>query len=298
MKKHPILVVDDEPFNLEIIEEFLSDEPYALTMASDGAEAWDILQLDPDRFSAILLDRMMPNMDGMALLAKLKSEKTHRHIPIILQTAKASSKDIMEGINAGAHYYLTKPFDEANLKSMLRSALYDHALHVDLTNKIDLCSLALQKLSHGEMYFTFRTLDDGKGVATLLANLCPDPPKVITGLTELMTNAIEHGTLGITYEEKTVLLATNSWAEEVEERQQLSENKDKQITARYMKNDTHIRINIQDSGPGFNWTTYLTLDPSRAFDTHGRGIAMANLMSFDQLIYHGCGNEVEAIIEL
>ena len=298
MKKHPVLVVDDEPFNLEIIEEFLCGEPYILTMAEDGVEAWDILQFEPDKFSAILLDRMMPNMGGMELLAKLKAEKIYRHIPIILQTAKASSKDIMEGIKAGAHYYLTKPFDEDSLKSMLRSALYDYELHVDLSSKVDLCSLALQKLSRGEMHFTFRTLEDGKGIATLLSNLCPEPSQVVTGLNELVTNAVEHGCLGITYEEKTVLLAANGWAEEIEKRQQLSENQDKEVSIGYVKNDTHIKISIQDPGQGFDWTTYLTLDPSRAFDTHGRGIAMANLMSFDQITYHGCGNEVEAMIEL
>jgi len=298
MKKHPILVVDDEPFNLEIIEEFLSEEPYELTMANDGVEAWDILQFEPNKFSAILLDRMMPRMGGMELLAKLKSEKEHRHIPIILQTAKASNKDIIEGINAGAHYYLTKPFDEDSIKSMLRSALYDHELHTNLTNKIDLCSLALTKLSHGEMYFVFRTLAEGKAISSLLANLCPEPSQAVTGLTELVTNAVEHGSLGITYTEKTKLLAANCWAEEVEKRQQLSENADKEITIRYTKNAEHISLTIQDPGPGFNWEDYMTLDPSRAFDTHGRGIAMANLMSFNQLHYHGNGNTVEAIIQL
>ncbi|MEQ1626652.1 MAG: response regulator, partial [Nitrospira sp.] len=64
-----ILAVDDDPVNLEIIQESLADLDYRIVTAADGEQAWALLQEDPDRFDAVLLDRMMPKMNGMALLA-------------------------------------------------------------------------------------------------------------------------------------------------------------------------------------------------------------------------------------
>ena len=59
-----------------------------------------------------------------------------------------------------------------------------------------------------------------------------------------------------------------------------------------------IHYRIRDEGKGFDWNPFLEMSPTRAFDTHGRGIAMSNLLSFDQLKFHGCGNEVVGSIKL
>lgn len=72
MNNPRILAVDDEPFNLEIIEEYLEVDGYEIHTAEDGLEAWSILEQGANRYDAILLDRMMPQMDGMAVLARIK----------------------------------------------------------------------------------------------------------------------------------------------------------------------------------------------------------------------------------
>ena len=77
-----VLVVDDEPFNLEIIQEYLDDEGYMLFTAEDGDDAWQKLEAEPDKFDVILLDRMMPRLDGMEVLAKMKAHRKLKSIPV------------------------------------------------------------------------------------------------------------------------------------------------------------------------------------------------------------------------
>ena len=97
-----LLVVDDEEFNRDILNELLCGAGYAVTLAADGEEAWTILDSKPQAFSAILLDRMMPRLDGMGLLTRMKDSKRFADIPVIFQTAIDSPADIAEGIKTGA----------------------------------------------------------------------------------------------------------------------------------------------------------------------------------------------------
>ncbi|MEJ2214186.1 MAG: response regulator, partial [Gammaproteobacteria bacterium] len=102
--KATVLIVDDEPFNIEIIKEYLENESYDLRSAEDGLDAWNQLQANPEDFDLVLLDRMMPNMDGMETLARIKEHPVLLELPVILQTALASKQDIADGMKAGAYY--------------------------------------------------------------------------------------------------------------------------------------------------------------------------------------------------
>ncbi|MBI5968701.1 MAG: response regulator [Deltaproteobacteria bacterium] len=123
-----ILIVDDNPMNVDILQTRLAAHGYETVTASDGEEALAIArEKQPD---LILLDIMMPKMDGMEVCRELKRDPTLPFMPIILVTAKSESKDIVAGLEAGGDEYLTKPVDQAALvarvKSMLRTkALYD-----------------------------------------------------------------------------------------------------------------------------------------------------------------------------
>ena len=107
-----ILVVDDDFINREIIMEFLDGENYHFVEAENGQQAWDALCQSPSLYDVVLLDRMMPIMDGLTLLSKVRSDSRFRYIPVILQTARAVKSDVQEGIDAGAFFYLSKPFDD------------------------------------------------------------------------------------------------------------------------------------------------------------------------------------------
>ncbi len=293
--KAEILVVDDERFNLEILLEHLEEAgDYISTPAEDGVQAWELLEKTPEKFSAVLLDRMMPRMGGMEVLEKIKNHEKMKMLPVIMQTAKASKQDVLKGLEGGAYYYLTKPFEKEALIAILRTAVSDYHTYIDIQAELREGAGTIGLISSGS--FSFKTLRDGKNLATLLANACPNPDKVVMGLNELFVNSVEHGNLGITYDDKSALNDDGAWEEEVERRQALPENASKLVKVTIEKNGSKVSFVIKDEGNGFDWNQYLEISPERAFDTHGRGIAMANGMSFSRLEYQGNGNEVIAVI--
>lgn len=295
METTNILIVDDEPYNIEILSEYLDDCDYQLSTAEDGATALELMEQEPDKFDVILLDRMMPGMDGLEVLKKMQMHSVLCHIPVILQTGMANKQDILDGLNAGAYYYLTKPFEGEMLLSVVKTAVRDRDAYKELQQTL----LSSQKML-GKMEsscFRYQLLDEAHAIATLLAGACPDPGKVVTGLSELLVNAIEHGNLGIGYEEKSALLTSGAWESEVNQRLQQPRYRDKYAEVSFLRTDQGIEITVVDQGLGFDWQEYMQFSPERVLDNHGRGIALANALSFSQLEYKGVGNEVTARIE-
>jgi sigma-B regulation protein RsbU (phosphoserine phosphatase) len=122
-----ILIVDDNPANVEILKMRLSANNYEIITASDG-EAGLAIAIDrqPD---LILLDIMMPKMDGFEVCRRLKADSSLPFMPIIMVTAKADSKDVVAGLEAGGDEYLTKPVDHAALVARVKSMLRIKSLH-------------------------------------------------------------------------------------------------------------------------------------------------------------------------
>lgn len=122
-----ILVVDDNEANRDILETRLQAQGYQVISARDGEEAIERARADlPD---LILLDIMMPKLDGFEVCKRLKSDDTLPLMPIILVTAKADIKDVVRGLEIGADEYLTKPVDHASLVARVRSILRIKSLH-------------------------------------------------------------------------------------------------------------------------------------------------------------------------
>jgi len=294
MKHWHLLAVDDEQVNLEIIREYLDDPRIVLDLAEDAAAAWQRLEAKP--YSVVILDRMMPGMNGIDLLRRLKADERFRAIPVIMQTAAAEPEQVREGIEAGAYYYLTKPYKPEALTAIVHAALADVEEQSAAARRAEDQAETLRLMDAAE--FHFATLDDANRLAGLLASLCPQPEAVAIGLTELMINAVEHGNLGISYAEKARLKREESWEAEVRRRQLLPELADRQARIGMQRAADKIVFRISDEGPGFDWRHYLDFDPARVFDPNGRGIAMARRMSFAQLEYRGSGNEVWATVAL
>ncbi len=291
-----VLIVDDEPFNLELLDNYLTRAGYKTVCASNGADALSILVKNLNRIDMILLDRMMPNMDGIELLHKIKGQHALKHIPVIMQTAAAGKDQMMEGIEAGAYYYLTKPFDEETLMSIV------HAAEKDLQQ----CMIAEEDLQKSitmlhtikDAHFEFRTVDEADHLANFLAQLFPDAQDALFGLKELMHNAVVSGNLGIDYDEKTVFIDDNTLDDEVERRLALPEYMDRIVKMRYQRTADEIHVHIIDDGEGFDWKKYMKMDANRVMNNHGRGIAIARITSFDSMEYLGKGNEVHCIVKL
>ena len=122
-----ILVVDDNATNRDIITTRLETHGYETLQAAVGEEA--LAAVKQHRPDLVLLDVMMPKVDGIEACRRLKGDATLPFLPIILVTAKVDSKDIVAGLDAGADEYLTKPVDQAALVARVRSVLRVKALH-------------------------------------------------------------------------------------------------------------------------------------------------------------------------
>lgn len=116
-----VLVVDDEPNNYDVIEAFLLREGYELSYASSGRAALD--QIDLFRPDVILLDVMMPGMDGLEVCRQLKADPQWKHIPVILVTALNAKEDLARGLEAGADDFIAKPVNGLELRARVRSML-------------------------------------------------------------------------------------------------------------------------------------------------------------------------------
>ncbi len=129
MKKSRVLVVDDEKLNVEILEGILS-EKYEVVTAYNGNEA--LLKVEKTSPDLILLDIMMPGMDGYEVCRMLKRNKKTLHIPIVMVTALTEKTDKIKAIEAGADDFLSKPVDvdelNARVKSLLRIKYYHDSL--------------------------------------------------------------------------------------------------------------------------------------------------------------------------
>ncbi len=119
--KSKILIVDDEPFNVDYLEQELEDLNYETIIAFNGEDALEkIVSESPD---LVLLDIMMPIMDGFSVLEKVKANAAIRDIPIIVISANNDLKSVVKGIKLGAEDYLPKPFEPALLKARIQSSL-------------------------------------------------------------------------------------------------------------------------------------------------------------------------------
>src|SRR5918999_1708510 len=122
-----ILIVDDEPFNLDLLEQELAEYDYVLERAGDGTEA--VEKTETFRPDVILLDFMMPKMNGLEVVKRLRGSEQHKSIPVILLTAKATQEDKVAGLDAGADDYVTKPFDSFELLARVRAMLRIKQMH-------------------------------------------------------------------------------------------------------------------------------------------------------------------------
>jgi len=125
-----ILAVDDQPENLELLGALLADEGFAVTFARDGVAALE--EVERSRPHAVLLDIMMPRLDGIEVCRRLKSRRPTCFLPVVLLTALSDAESKVRGYDAGADDFLNKPFHRAELLARLRSLLRIRSLRDEL----------------------------------------------------------------------------------------------------------------------------------------------------------------------
>ena len=166
MKDKPvILVVDDQPQNIELLEAYLVPQNYEVVTAASGEKALEKLSGNP--IDLILLDVMMPGMDGFEVTRRIRQDDQHRLLPIILVTALRETEDRVKGIEAGCDDFISKPFDKMELLARVRSLLkvkayndlmqnYRKELEVEVTLRTEELKQAFEKIKAASLDTIYR----------------------------------------------------------------------------------------------------------------------------------------------
>ena len=294
MEPKTILVVDDDRVMVAMLEAQLKARGFHVITAFGGDEAIKLAKLHGAGLDAIILDRVMPEVDGLAVVRILKLHPQLRYVPIIMQTGSDTPGQVREGIDAGVFYYLIKPVQDSVLQSVVAAALRER----------DQRRLLMQEQLREHKGFTlidtarfrYRTLEEAESLAIFLANTFPSPARTVIGLAELLINAVEHGNLAIGYDLKSALLENGTWRSEITRRVDLPQHADKHVEVLLQRKEDGVYVQITDQGEGFHWKSFLMIDPARTADNHGRGIAQSKAQSFDALRYNERGNQVLGVV--
>lgn len=296
MTPFQVLLIEDDDIIAGFIEHTLSKEDIQVTLMPSAESAWSHLKQGHPKVDAILLDRTLPGIDGLEFLYRLKRDPELERIPVIMETGCADQNSIQQSIDAGAYYYLTKPLQRELLVPVVIEAASQYRDYQTLLKTLDQTSQAMLLIEQAR--FRIRTLQEAHLLTNTLSRLFPDPERASSGLLELLINAVEHGNLEISYQEKTHLLMSRQWHREVERRLKDPRFKERMVCVDFARASDKISLTITDEGNGFDWEPFLEIQPDRVFHLHGRGIAMARRISFDKLEYHGSGNSVEVSVQL
>ncbi|MBX7059357.1 MAG: response regulator [Leptospirales bacterium] len=292
VEKNVILAVDDNRAICEAIREIFAGASWRVEAVYDTAQARSFLQRRSAEVALLVLDWEMPGESGFEFLKYAKAQKELRLLPVIMLTGRTSPADVESGIAAGALYYVTKPFDPRVLRVLMETALADFQLVREGKARpefpFDHCT---------EAGFEFRTLEEAAEVAVFLAALTPDPDSARLGLHELLVNAVEHGNLSISHVEKKELLRTGGLRAEIRRRLADPQYASRLASVRLRRIDGHASFTVRDQGAGFDFQEFLTFSADRAYEQHGRGIAIARDLCFDVLEYRAPGNELTAIMK-
>ncbi|WP_374244330.1 ATP-binding protein [Zoogloea sp.] len=229
----------------------------------------------PDELA--LTDRVIvdasPDDCSLELLAVLK----HAGVQVTLLVEAEDLLSVESGLYATVSGFLVKPFE--------RQAL---------TAALALPWGGVSAPAGG--YFPFRTLEDVTGLSQLVAGLCPEAEMVQIALSELMLNAVEHGNLGLGFVRKGELMSCGAWRNEVERLLDAPAYLERFAYLRVELRPREVRFLIRDQGNGFDPTPFLNLNPARSVEPHGRGIAIARMLAFPDLVFLEGGRCVEGVV--
>lgn len=297
--RRTVMAIDDDEINLMILTKCASEAGYSVMAFESARAGMSHLRAHPGEVDIVLLDKMMPEMSGIDMLRQIKEDKEMQHLPVILQTGDVGISQMREGLECGAYYYLTKPFHPEILTAVLNSAAHECDMREELMKQAQSGQPDLMPMLHAGIYH-IRSIAQARQLSAALSHQALYPEFAATGLMELMGNAIEHGNLGFTTEEKTELLAAGTWQKAVEDR--LKEPAFAEIFAEVTvrRTGSGIQLHILDKGKGFNWKSFVYSDPLATSMTPapvgaGRGISKAMIM-LEEVQYHGDGNEVSCIL--
>ena len=286
-----VLAADDDDMNLFILTKNLRASNFNPLEAVDGVEAWKHLIEKPDDIHFVLLDRMMPGMDGLEVTRKMREHPRLRFVPVIIQSGKVGADILNEAYVAGADHYLIKPFDDRVMLYMLNSVKNDVERFLNLEELLK----SPPRLESSPT--TLKLPSECNKIAASLAHDATDPMSVAIALSEIMLNAVEHGNLEIGSIQKNNLIQTGQWQNEIQNRLSQPELQSRNVTVHSEQAGTERVVVIKDDGKGFKHQNFTNFDVETLTKLSGRGINRA-LRGIKKLEFIGEGNKVCCTFDL
>jgi CheY-like chemotaxis protein/anti-sigma regulatory factor (Ser/Thr protein kinase) len=286
-----ILVAEDDEAVLQYVTRFVTIEGHRVIECFDGQQAWEkFVSFHPD---LVLTDLNMPGKNGLDLLAQIRHSGSL--CPVVIMTGHGTEEAAVQAIRLGANDYLNKPVRANEIRHVLRKCLGQVS---SLRSERE---LILSLVHHSIRLSLPNILQLVPSASNYLVTQCTglihadDMPGLRLGLHELLINAIEHGNLGISYEEKSLALqdGVDSLRALYEQRLQDPRIRARRVTVDFLFNGAVLQWIISDEGNGFDFQK--TRDPFDEVNIeaqHGRGIYLSRLQ-FDDFRYEGNGNTVK-----
>jgi YesN/AraC family two-component response regulator len=286
-----ILLVDDEPLTRDELGGLLQDEGYEVHTAADGDQGLKLFRHEhPD---LVITDVRMPRRDGLSLVCAIRREDPY--VPIAVITGHGTEAMVIEALRMGINDFIKKPVRVKDLTAALQRL---EAARRPLEQKHAEMPSAVKLVAHSWTYELQNDLEAIPFFVDTMLKHCAsgidrvDLLELSLCLRELILNSVEHGNLGLSYEEKTQALEAGTFDELLEERAQREDLRDRRVTVKVSRQDNRLMFDIIDQGEGFDWRALPDpTDPPNLLSIHGRGVLLARL-SVDSLRYNEKGNQV------
>lgn len=294
--KRTILALDDDEANLIILEKAAIRAGYFVKPFLSSEQALSYITANPKSINIAVIDKMMPRIGGIEFLNRIKQSNSLKHIPVIIQTGDVGTKQMQEGLEKGAYYYLTKPFTPETLMAILKSAENECILFEEVVSRYAIEQKKLIRMV-SESEFNIKTFAEARALAAFISQSGKLPSNIARGLMELFFNAIEHGNLEIGYHKKHDCLINNSYNQEVASRLSSDKYQNRLVKVRIQNGLLEMYVTVSNAGNGFNWRQYMVSDANLRLNMpNGRGIAIANKL-LGGIRYNEKGTEVSCKID-
>lgn len=270
-----VILIKDQLSSLSDLLNFFLDNNVSVSMATDINHAFSILAQESHYFQGIIIEDILLEKSQDFIL-QLKTHQSHAGLPIIIH-GQLSVDDYIKGFPR---------INEKEDSSHILKILKDHLA----MSKVARSDFGVMKKS----VFEIKNLNQAQLLSIHLSSQFPNPEHISVGISELLLNAIEHGNLEISFDDKSELLKKGIWLEEVQKRLKDPAYSSRFATVVFERLEDRIKLTIEDQGKGFNWQSFEQFDPRRMLAAHGRGIMMARSFSFSSLTYNEKGNIVSA----
>lgn len=285
-----ILIVDDEEILRNLIVKFMKKEGYEPIEAADGRSAIELYRITNPQ--VVLSDVRMPGMDGITLLQQVKS--LDPQAIFILMTGYGDEETVLEALRAGATNFFKKPFNFKEVSDVINSVIR-HKMMIDVSPFYS-DSLVEETKKFAIVTEKANILPVINQIGIHLKNLFPESDiiNLKIGIEEMITNAIEHGNLCISFDEKSEALSKGKLGKLISERMKENNNGKKKVYVQSKLSLTELEIIINDEGEGFNWKTLPDPDDDNFLNYHGRGIFLTRIF-YDEVIFNEQGTQVTII---